>query len=223
MSDYYKDLGVEKTATEDEIKKAYRSMAFKYHPDRNPGDKAAEEKFKSINAAYEVLSDPTKRKNYDLTGQADTYTQTGANGSYGPFGYGYGRGSYGSYGNPFESEETFWEWFSGQSSGGSYGTGNGSYGSGNSSDENNGQQRRYYRYWGFNNSEEEDNQETKKDYISKFFVKLLQTIVGIVFFRYSFFIIPFGFIICIAVIGNGIKGMVSSLNGIKRLIKIGKK
>ena len=72
MSDYYKDLGVEKTATEDEIKKAYRSMAFKYHPDRNPGDKAAEEKFKAINAAYEVLSDPTKRKNYDLTGQACT-------------------------------------------------------------------------------------------------------------------------------------------------------
>ena len=214
MSDYYKDLGVEKTATEDEIKKAYRSTAFKYHPDRNPGDKAAEEKFKAINAAYEVLSDSTKRRNYDLTGQADTYTQSGANGSYGPFGYGsYGRGS---YGNPFENEETFWEWFTGQSMGGSSG-------SSNSSEDNNGQQRRYYRYWGFNNSDEDYSQETKKDYISKFFLKLLQTIVGIVFFRYSFFIIPFGFIICVAVIGNGIKGMISSLNGIKRLIKIGKK
>ncbi len=217
MSDYYKDLGVEKTATEDEIKKAYRSMAFKYHPDRNPGDKAAEEKFKAINAAYEVLSDPAKRRNYDLTGQADTYTQSGANGSYGPFGYGsYGRGSYGSYGNPFENEETFWEWFTGQSMGESSG-------SSSSSEDNNGHQRRYYRYWGFNNSDEDYSQETKKDYISKFFVKLLQTIVGIVFFRYSFFIIPFGFIICVAVIGNGIKGMISSLNGIKRLIKIGKK
>ena len=219
MSDYYKDLGVEKTATEDEIKKAYRSLAFKYHPDRNPGDKAAEEKFKAINAAYEVLSDSTKRRNYDLTGQAETYSQTGTNGSYGPFGYGsYGRGS---YGNPFENEETFWEWFTGQSSGGSYDTGNSSYGSSDNSEEN-GQQRRYYRYWSFNNSADDDT-ETKKDYISRFFIKLLQTIVGIVFFRYSFFIIPFGFIICVAVIGNGIKGMITSLNGIKRLIKIGKK
>ena len=62
--DYYKILGVEKTATQKEIKKAYRKLAAQYHPDKNPGNKAAEEKFKEINEANEVLSDPDKRKKY---------------------------------------------------------------------------------------------------------------------------------------------------------------
>jgi curved DNA-binding protein len=66
--DYYKDLGVGKTATPIEIRKAYRSLANKYHPDKNKGDKSAEEKFKVINEANEVLSDPVKRKKYDQFG-----------------------------------------------------------------------------------------------------------------------------------------------------------
>ncbi|HTA84054.1 MAG TPA: J domain-containing protein [Bacteroidia bacterium] len=65
FKDYYKILGVEKTASADEIKKAFRKLAVKYHPDKNPGNKAAEEKFKEINEANEVLSDKEKRKKYD--------------------------------------------------------------------------------------------------------------------------------------------------------------
>ena len=67
--DYYKVLGVEKKATQDEIKKAYRKLAVKYHPDKNPGDKKAEEKFKEINEANDVLGDPEKRKKYDDLGE----------------------------------------------------------------------------------------------------------------------------------------------------------
>lgn len=68
FKDYYKILGVDKSATQDEIKKAYRKLAMKYHPDRNPNDKSAEEKFKEITEANEVLSDPEKRKKYDTLG-----------------------------------------------------------------------------------------------------------------------------------------------------------
>jgi molecular chaperone DnaJ len=69
MADLYGSLGVEKDASQDEIKKAYRKLVRRYHPDKNPGDKAAEARFKEVQAAYDVLSDPEKRKQYDRFGQ----------------------------------------------------------------------------------------------------------------------------------------------------------
>ena len=68
--DYYEVLGISKGASESEIKKAYRSMAKKYHPDVNPGDAEAEAKFKEVNEAYAVLSDPDKKSKYDQYGHA---------------------------------------------------------------------------------------------------------------------------------------------------------
>ena len=81
--DYYEVLGVEKNASADEIKKAYRKKAIQYHPDKNPGDKEAEEKFKEAAEAYDVLSNPDKRARYDQFGHAG---MSGAAGNGGPFG-----------------------------------------------------------------------------------------------------------------------------------------
>jgi curved DNA-binding protein len=76
--DYYKILGVERNAKIEDIKKVYRKLALKYHPDRNPGNKEAEEKFKEINEAYQVLSDPQKRSRYDQLGESySRYQQSG--------------------------------------------------------------------------------------------------------------------------------------------------
>lgn len=118
--DYYKVLGLEKTARQDEIKKAFRKLANKYHPDKNPGDKAAEEKFKEINEAHEVLSDPEKRKKYDQLGASwKQYQQQAPEG-----GFGDGGQQYYYEGNPediFGSggfSDFFQSFFSGQAQGG---------------------------------------------------------------------------------------------------------
>ena len=86
--DYYEVLGVQKSASADEIKKAYRKAAMKYHPDRNPGDKEAEAKFKEVGEAYEVLSDDSKRQRYDLLGFAGVDPNYGGGGN-GPYGAGF--------------------------------------------------------------------------------------------------------------------------------------
>jgi molecular chaperone DnaJ len=83
--DYYEILGVPRTATEEEIKKAYRKLAIQYHPDKNPGNKEAEEKFKEINEAYEVLSDKEKRARYDQFGHAGVGSSAASDGMGGGF------------------------------------------------------------------------------------------------------------------------------------------
>src|SRR5574344_892708 len=75
--DYYEILGIDKNASEDEIKKAYRKIAIKYHPDKNPGDKSAEEKFTEAAEAYDVLHDAQKRQQYDQFGTADNFSSGG--------------------------------------------------------------------------------------------------------------------------------------------------
>ena len=100
--DYYEVLGVEKSAGADEIKKAYRKAAMKYHPDRNPGDKEAEAKFKEVGEAYEVLSDEGKRQRYDQFGFAGVDPNYGAGaGGYGGGGFGGGFGGFGDFGDIF--------------------------------------------------------------------------------------------------------------------------
>lgn len=99
--DYYEALGIERSASAEDIKKAYRKMAVKYHPDKNPGDKQAEENFKEIGEAYEALADPQKRAAYDQYGHAAFDRRAGG---------GFSRGGGGGFHDPFE---IFREVFSG--------------------------------------------------------------------------------------------------------------
>ena len=113
--DYYQVLGVDKNASAEEIKKAYRKNAMKYHPDRNPGDKQAEEKFKEIGEAYEVLSDSDKRARYDQFGFAGVDPNYGG-GAGGGSGFGGGFGGFGGFG---DFGDIFGEFFGGGRSRGS--------------------------------------------------------------------------------------------------------
>ncbi len=112
--DYYETLGVARTATIDDIKKAYRKLALQHHPDRNKGNKEAEDKFKTINEAYEVLSDPEKKKQYDTFGSYQEGAGHGGSG-FGGFdfsGFSGGSGSFGGF------EDIFETFFGGNFSGG---------------------------------------------------------------------------------------------------------
>ncbi|MBP5441800.1 MAG: DnaJ domain-containing protein [Treponema sp.] len=192
MDDLYKELGVDKNASADEIKKAYRNLAFKYHPDRNEGDAAAEDKFKKINAAYAVLGDESKRRQYDLYGSSSSqgYSSSGSQG--GNSGYGQSYGTYGSY-NTYDwssSESPFWEFFRQAEN------------SQNSTEKNN------TYTWTTRNT---NTKYTRRQGVTMLLNGLLQAIAGFAFFELLMWFLPVN-IICL---GIGIKGIVNAFRSFK--------
>lgn len=116
--DFYEVLGIKKEATAAEIKKAFRKKAMQYHPDKNPGDKSAEEKFKEVNEAYEILSDTEKKEKYDKFGFAGIDPNAAYSGNHGPgsgFGQGQGQGfGFGNQGGAYQTYRNFGAGNSGQ-------------------------------------------------------------------------------------------------------------
>lgn len=181
MNDLYSVLGVSKNATQAEIKNAYRKLAMKYHPDRNLGDKNSEELFKKISAAYDVLGDETKRRQYDAYGSTqDAYGQRqGA--------WNTGSEGYSQYGDPF------WQWArQAQRNAGSW------------------QNSNTYYYKG----EDSKNNYSRSDWAGELFRSAGIFLVSVFFLKWSWIILPFGPILCIAGIVSGLSGIAKSLRGI---------
>ncbi|MBP3771453.1 MAG: J domain-containing protein [Treponema sp.] len=193
MEDLYEILGVSKTASQSEIKSAYRKLAVRYHPDKNPGDKAAEERFKKISAAYDVLSDETKRRQYDSYGNSNYTSSSNSNSSYGPYGWNQGTWQGQWAGNGTWRAETqddfsdaFDQWF-------------------NYARQN--QSRYYYK----NTSES----QSKGDTIIYILQKLAILLIGAWAFKYFWFLLPFGPILSISAIVHGFTGIT---RGLRRLL-----
>lgn len=191
MDDYYATLGIQKNATEDEIKKAYRNLAFKYHPDRNPGDKSAEENFKKINEAYSVLSDSSKRAQYDsgmynrnASSQSQGY---GAYGGYNPFGGfgGYYRGG-SANGTNGESYDPFSEWTN----------------------------PKWQKSYSYSSKSEYDEPISRGQALGMIFGKAFVAILGFWSLRFSWIIFPIGPILSIAAIANGFSGIGKGLRAL---------
>lgn len=181
MKDYYEILGVPRNAGTEEIKKAYRNLAFKYHPDRNPNDKAAEERFKEISRAYAVLGDEHKRNEYNMSGSS-SYGDSTSNNAYGTY---YRQGNYSWQEPQFDTEESFWNWF------------------GNAAEHSNYQTHRYY--YG-DEKQRHRPKATKRDLWFSLFGKIAQAVAGLFLFRILFWFFPFGPIICIGLIVSGTTG-----------------
>lgn len=195
MKDYYEILGVQKTATGDEIKKAYRNLAFKYHPDRNAGNKEAEERFKQITEAYDVLGDEKKRNEYDRYGfQSNTYSDYNSS-----YQNSYNSNAYQS--NAYESEDAFWDWFNNESARQNY-------------------QKQYYQssYSNYRNNKS----YTKFDITINFLLKIFQIFMGFFLIKILIWFFPFGPLVCLGIIINGFSGAINSLRMLKNFNADGK-
>lgn len=192
--DYYEILGVSRDADEEEIKKAYRKKAFQYHPDRNQGNREAEEMFKKVGEAYSVLSDPQKRAAYDR-GEREPNS---AHGTYSNPGYGYGGnpwgyGQGGEYGGTGTDGGYGWSWF------GPFGFGY--YSPGQSQRKSGGDRRKKY---------------TRKDGVQLLVKNLVLLAVSVLLFRYAIFFGTFGLVLCVALFGSSISNVISAASIIWR-------
>jgi molecular chaperone DnaJ len=191
MKDLYEVLGVPKSASQDDIKKAYRDAAFKWHPDRNPGNAGAEEKFKLANAAYSVLGDETKRNQYDRYGSTDAYA--GAHQT--TWGNAASTGAAGP-----QTGDPFWDWF--QEMGGQ-----------------SNHQSTYHFYSTNNYHRSTDFNQSSAPVTSAASILVRSLIylgVGVIFLPASFIFIPIGPILCIMGIISGLNGIVRALRLIFR-------
>lgn len=195
MEDLYEILGVPKTASQSEIKSAYRKLAVKYHPDKNPGDKAAEEKFKKISAAYDVLSDETKRRQYDDYGSSGAYgTGSSSSNPYGSYGWGQQgtwqqQWNHGGWYSETQDDfnDAFNQWFN--------------------------QARQSQNGYSFYRKSNEP--QTKAQSLIYILQKLVILLLGIWSFKISWIILPFGPILSVVAVVNGFTGIT---RGLRRLL-----
>lgn len=205
MDDLYATLGVQKSATADEIKKAYRNLALKYHPDRNEGNKAAEERFKEISAAYSVLGDEDKRRQYDMYGSSSG-SSYGADRSGPDYGGGYyGRTDYGR--SSGYSGDPFSDFFGGYDfkQQGSYGT------ESQGSKEYDG-----FGDWGRSHvwtSRRSGGPVSRAEGTRRFFNGALKALLGFGTFRFLYWFFPVNIIGLVA----GIQGASDALSSLKHI------
>lgn len=210
MEDLYTTLGVSKTATQDEIKKAYRNLAFKYHPDRNQGSKEAEEKLKEINAAYSVLGDPAQRRQYDANG-FNTQNNYQTHNDYGhtqgkyydPFGSSHfykSRGFSGRETDYGDEESPFDDFFS-------------NFYSYSRSSDSNGSYKTYRQY-------ESDSEQplTFGQGLGKFAGGLIAGIFGLYSLQFTLWFIPIGPILSIYALVKGFSGITKGLSAMAKAL-----